>query len=234
MTTHNIAEMQALIAAHADADTFTPCDATACAIGCLSGGKYSTATVTERFGIPEAVQRIQEHLFDRMSKADATQFMRDFGAAVAVDGKDLSRVHYEVLWRLLGRFPKTTSTVDACVVESRAIMRLLADGADPESLKDRADAARAAAAARTAEAAARTAARTAAQAMAAEAAARTAAEAAARTAAEAAARAAEAARTAAQAARAAARAAGMGSPELDHQRRDLLEIIANAPVREAA
>lgn len=202
MTTHNIAEMQALIAAHADADTFTPRDAKACAIGCLSGGKYSTATVTERFGIPEAVQRIQEHLFDRMRKADATRFMLDFGAAVAIDGKDLSRVHYEFLWRLLGRLPKTTQKVDACVVESRAIMRLLADGADHESLKDRAEASKEAAPA-SKEASK------------------------------------EAALAAAWAARAVAaaravEAAGMGLQELDHQRRDLLEIIATAPVREAA
>lgn len=68
-------------------------------------------------------------------------------------------------------------------------------------------------------------------------------------AAEAAARAARAARAVAEAARAAmaaamaaawaaaeaaVKAADIGLPELDHQRRDLLEIIATAPVREAA
>ena len=201
-----------------------------CFIGCLTHSA-DPRKAEERFGVPVAIMLIAENIFEALPIDAGRSFFGSFGDAVAVDGKDLSRVHWAWLAEELRSLPVTTSDVQAVINPVIAGMDLLAAGKDwPE--KAAADAAGAAYAAAAAAADADSAAHAAAHAAA------YAAVSAARSAADAAAYAARAADVAAYAAYAAADAADAAyaadAAARQRQAANLLRLIAEAPIGGAA
>jgi len=92
-----------------------------CFIGCLTHSDHPTSAV-ERFGIPEPLLRICEGIFENLLDDNGRAFFHAFGRVVQ-DGKNLSRVHWHFLAKMLRRLPSTYE-VDRAI----AGMNLLASG----------------------------------------------------------------------------------------------------------
>jgi hypothetical protein len=127
-----------------------------CFIGCLTHSD-SPVPASERFGLPEPLLRLAEHIFERLPADDAKAFFAAFPNAVVCDGKDLSRVHWVFLAAELRALPKQPVKVQAVIKRVIAGMDALASGGKYLNAKKDADAAvlAAAAAASAAAAAAR-------------------------------------------------------------------------------
>jgi len=211
-----LAEVKAHIAADAivRGSYWKPSDnevgGTGCFISCLTHSD-DPAPAFERFGLTEPLLRIAESIFEALPIAEATAFFAALPAAVACDGKDLSRVHWHFLAAELRALPAQTDDVKAAIDRVTVGMDLLAKG---QEWPDAADAAYAASSAARAAADAAFAAADAAYAAFA-----------------AAAHAADAA-DAAYAASSAARASS--AFPIQRQRDTLLQLIADAPVVEVA
>lgn len=85
-----------------------------CFIGCLTHSDDS-APAFERFGLPEAVMRIAENIFEMLPNAEGKAFFAALPDAVGRDGKDLSRVHWAFLAAELRALPTTTDAVKAVI-----------------------------------------------------------------------------------------------------------------------
>jgi len=125
-----------------------------CFIGCLTHSN-DPAPAFERFGLPVAVLRIAEGIFEALPDAEGKAFFAALPDAVGRDGKDLSRVHWAFLAAELRALPPTTEAVQAVIDPVIAGMDQLASGQEwPAVAAARAArAARAAYAARAADAA---------------------------------------------------------------------------------
>ena len=225
MLTKNTDILRAEVDAHIKADALmrsTYWDVSkgkGCFIGCLTHSS-DPAPAFERFGLPVAVLRIAENIFEALPDEEGRAFFAALPDAVGCDGKDLSLVHWAFLAAELRALPKTTEDVQAAIDPITAGMDILASGGEWPST------------ARTAASAASYAARSArAAAYAAYAAAYAAASAAASAASAAASAAAYAAAYAAAsaAAHAAAYAAACAAARI-RQRDTLLNLIKAAPV----
>ena len=160
-----LAEVKAHIAADAivRGSYWKPSDnevgGTGCFISCLTHSD-DPAPAFERFGLTEPLLRIAESIFEALPIAEATAFFAALPAAVACDGKDLSRVHWHFLAAELRALPAQTDDVKAAIDRVTVGMDLLAKGQEwPEAAAARAaraasSAARAANAAYVARAAA--------------------------------------------------------------------------------
>jgi len=111
-----------------------------CFIGCLTHSN-DPEQAFERFGIPTAVMRLAENIFEMLSPAEARDFFAALPQAVGRDGRDLSRVHWAFLAAELSALPATRDDIQAVIDPVIAGMDQLASGGD----WSRADAARAAA-----------------------------------------------------------------------------------------
>lgn len=109
-----------------------------CFIGCLTHSD-DPAPAFERFGMPIAVLRIAENIFEALPDDGGRAFFAAMPDAVGRDGKDLSRVHWAFLAAELRALPTTTDAVKAVIDPVIAGMDLLAIGKDWP--KDAADAA---------------------------------------------------------------------------------------------
>ena len=98
-----------------------------CFIGCLTHSA-SPAPAFERFGLPVAVLRIAENIFEALPWDEGKAFFAALPDAVGRDGKDLSRVHWAFLAAELRALPKTTDAVQAVIDPVIAGMDLLAAG----------------------------------------------------------------------------------------------------------
>ena len=98
-----------------------------CFIGCLTHSA-SPAPAFERFGLPVAVLRIAENIFEALPCDEGKAFFAALPDAVGRDGKDLSRVHWAFLAAELRALPKTTDAVQAVIDPVIAGMDLLAAG----------------------------------------------------------------------------------------------------------
>ena len=98
-----------------------------CFIGCLTHSA-NPAPAFERFGLPVAVLRIAENIFEALPEAKGKAFFAALPDAVGRDGKDLSRVHWAFLAAELRALPKTTDAVQAVIDPVIAGMDLLAAG----------------------------------------------------------------------------------------------------------
>jgi hypothetical protein len=202
---------------------------TGCFISCLTHSD-DPAPAFERFGLTEPLLRIAESIFEALPRADATAFFAALPAAVACDGKDLSRVHWHFLAAELRALPAQTDDVKAAIDRVTVGMDLLAKGQEWPDAADAAYAAYASGDRASAAFAARASASSAARASASSAA---------RAAAQAAHAAADAAYVAAFAAAYAANVAAYAAHAssafpIQRQRDTLLQLIADAPVVEVA
>jgi hypothetical protein len=148
-----VAEVKAHVAADAIIQgaywnpSYNEVGGTGCFISCLTHSE-DPAPAFERFGLTELLLRIAESIFEALPIADAKAFFAALPAAVACDGKDLSRVQWHFLVAELRALPAQTDDVKAAIERVTVGIDLLAKGQD---WPDAADAARAAAyAARTA------------------------------------------------------------------------------------
>jgi len=129
-----------------------------CFISCLTHSDDPTPAF-ERFGLPVAVLRIAENIFESLPSAEGSAFFAALPDAVGRDGKDLSRVHWGFLAAELRALPQTTDAAQAVIDPVIDGMDLLFSGQEWTAARAAADAAYPAAdAARAARAAARAAA----------------------------------------------------------------------------
>jgi hypothetical protein len=104
-------------------------DGKGCFIGCLTHSD-SPVPAAERFGLPEPLLRLAEHIFEHLPAGDAKAFFAAFPNAVACDGKDLSRVHWAFMAAELRALPKQPKHVQAVIDRVIAGMDTLASGGE--------------------------------------------------------------------------------------------------------
>ena len=127
-----------------------------CFISCLTHSDDPTPAF-ERFGLPVAVLRIAENIYEDLPDDEGTAFFAALPDAVGCDGKDLSRVHWGFLAAELRALPQTTDAAQAVIDPVIDGMDLFFSGQqwpDARAAADAADAAYAAADAYAAYAAA--------------------------------------------------------------------------------
>ena len=232
MLTKNFYQLATEVQLHVAADQVAQGSYNTCFIGCLAKKKDSPDFIESEYGIPAAVSRIAEAIFEGLPPDEAAAFFAALSDAVESDGKDLSRVVWQFLAAELRSLPPVTPEVQAAINPVIDGMDLLAEG--KEWSKEDAEAAASAAYCWAASAAgwAANAARAVAWAAAywAASAADCAASAAAWAAASAASAAASAADCAAASAASAADSAAGGDAARRRQRDLLLKLIKEAPV----
>jgi len=116
-----------------------------CFISCLTHSSDPTPAF-ERFGLPVAVLRIAENIFEALPDDEGIAFFAALPDAVGRDGKDLSRVHWGFLAAELRAMPQTKDTAQAVIDPVIKGMDLLFSGQQwPDAAYAAADAAYAAA-----------------------------------------------------------------------------------------
>ena len=85
-----------------------------CFISCLTHSSDPKPAL-ERFGLPVAVLRIAENIFEDLPDDEGTAFFAALPGAVGRDGKDLSRVHWGFLAAELRAMPQTTDAAQAVI-----------------------------------------------------------------------------------------------------------------------
>jgi len=85
-----------------------------CFISCLTHSNDPTPAF-ERFGLPVAVLRIAENIFEALPAAEGRAFFAALPDAVGRDGKDLSRVHWGFLAAELRALPQKTDAAEAVI-----------------------------------------------------------------------------------------------------------------------
>ena len=122
--TKNTETLRAEVAAHISADALVrgsywkPIEnavgGQGCFISCLTHSSDPTPAL-ERFGLPVAVLRIAENIFEDLPDDEGTAFFAALPDAVGCDGKDLSRVHWGFLAAELRAMPQTTDAAQAVI-----------------------------------------------------------------------------------------------------------------------
>jgi hypothetical protein len=110
-----------------------------CFIGCLTHSDTPEPAV-ERFGLPEPLLRLAEHVHENLPESETTAFFAAFPDAVACDGKDLTRVHWAFLAAELRALPKQSDNVQAVIDRVIAGMDALASGGEYLTAREDADA----------------------------------------------------------------------------------------------
>ena len=85
-----------------------------CFISCLTHSS-DPAPAFERFGLPVAVLRIAENIYEDLPDDEGTAFFAALPDAVGRDGKDLSRVHWGFLAAELRAMPQKTDAAQAVI-----------------------------------------------------------------------------------------------------------------------
>ena len=122
--TKNTEILRAEVAAHISADALVrgsywkPSEnavgGQGCFISCLTHSDDPTPAF-ERFGLPVAVLRIAENIYEDLPDDEGTAFFAALPDAVGCDGKDLSRVHWGFLAAELRALPQTTDAAQAVI-----------------------------------------------------------------------------------------------------------------------
>ena len=81
-----------------------------------------------RFGLTEPILRIAERIFESLSKEEAKKFFAAFPDAIAIDGKDLSLVHWKFLADTLRNLPPQDESIQSAINPVIAGMDILASG----------------------------------------------------------------------------------------------------------
>lgn len=131
MLTQNTDELRRLVAEHVAADQVMQGNywdgQRGCFIGCLNHSA-NPAGAADRFGLPIAVQKIAESIFEGLQSEDAVAFFAALPDAVATDGKDLGKVVWQFLATVLRELPPQSADIKAAIDLVIAGMDLLADG----------------------------------------------------------------------------------------------------------
>ena len=122
--TKNTETLRAEVAAHISADALVrgsywkPIEnavgGQGCFISCLTHSSDPKPAL-ERFGLPVAVLRIAENIFEDLPDDEAAAFFAALPDAVGRDGKDLSRVQWGFLAAELRAMPQTTDAAQAVI-----------------------------------------------------------------------------------------------------------------------
>ena len=128
MLTKNFQQLQAEVASHVKADKVAQGSYRSCFIGCLANQADNPDFIQSEYGIPLAVSRIAEAIFENLPAADAPRFFAALPEAVGCDGKDLSRVHWQFLAAELRSLPAVPNGVQAVIDPVIAGMDLLSSG----------------------------------------------------------------------------------------------------------
>ena len=123
MLTKNFLQLEAEVSAHVAADRVKQGSYKTCFIGCLAKQEGSPEFLESEYGIPLAVSRIAESIFEGLTPDEAPLFFAAFPAAVESDGKDLSRV----VWQFLAAELRLLSPVEP---EVQAIIDTVIKGID--------------------------------------------------------------------------------------------------------
>ncbi|NUM72771.1 hypothetical protein HUU40_00275 [candidate division KSB1 bacterium] len=132
MLTKNIKEMKAVIDAHRAADlllqgTYYEKDTgRGCFVGCLVKGN-GVPEIAVKYGIPEPVTRILEHVFENLPFSEAADFFSEIPRAIGKDGKDLSRVIWLFVAEMLQEMPWKITAEMQTVING---VNLLVSGGD--------------------------------------------------------------------------------------------------------
>ena len=131
MLTINTNNLRAEVDAHVAADAFIQgsyWDGTrGCFIGCLAHSS-DAGKLGDLYGLPLPLVRLCESVFERLPHDEAKAFFAAIPDAVARDGKDLTRVHWQFLAAELRALPPVPADVRAVIDFVIAGMDLLASG----------------------------------------------------------------------------------------------------------
>lgn len=139
MISKNISEFIANARDHVAQDKvikglYTRPNGQACFIGCHAG-EDNPERLLKIYGLPTMVIRIAEIIFEGLPDKEAQQqFHIDLPEAIGVDGKDLSMVGWKFLRNMLTRLPSTTS--NDVVIPVIDLLNHLIGGKSHESLKE--------------------------------------------------------------------------------------------------
>ena len=126
--TKNFQQLQTEVSAHVAADRVKQGSYKTCFIGCLARAKDSPEFLESEYGIPLAVSRIAESIFEGLTPDEAPLFFAAFPAAVESDGKDLSRVGWQFLAEELRLLPPVEPEIQAIINSVIDGIDLLAEG----------------------------------------------------------------------------------------------------------
>ena len=121
--TKNFQQLQTEVSAHVAADRVKQGSYKTCFIGCLARAKDSPEFLEGEYGIPLAVSRIADSIFEGLHPGEAPLFFAAFPSAVESDGKDLSRV----VWQFLAAELRSLPAVEP---ENQAIIDTVITGID--------------------------------------------------------------------------------------------------------
>ena len=128
MLTKNFQQLQSKVVFHVEADKVAQGSYQTCFIGCLANQADNPDFIQSKYGIPLAVSRIAEAIFENLPAADAPRFFAALPEAIGCDGKDLSRVHWQFLAAELRSLPAMPNGVQAVIYPVIAGMDLLSSG----------------------------------------------------------------------------------------------------------
>jgi hypothetical protein len=131
MITKNTQQLAQEVKKHIDADSVTQGyyweDGKGCFIGCLAHGN-DVQQLSVTYGLPSALARICEAIFEGLSPEDAKQFFADFPDAIGYDGKNLSLVRWQFLEDVLRNLPPQKPEIQSVIDPVIAGIGLLAKG----------------------------------------------------------------------------------------------------------
>jgi hypothetical protein len=93
--TKNHEQLTAEVNRHIEADSVAQGSYRTCFIGCLALKRNDPQYIQDTYGIPVMLTRILEGIFENLSAQGAVDFFAAFPAAVANDGKDLTKVAWQ-------------------------------------------------------------------------------------------------------------------------------------------
>jgi len=128
MLTKNFQQLQAEVASHVKADKVAQGSYQTCFIGCLANQEDRPDFIQSEYGIPLAVSRIAETIFEGLPAAEAPGFFAAFPSAVGCDGKNLTLVVWQFLAAELRSLPAVPDNVQAVIDPVIAGMDRLASG----------------------------------------------------------------------------------------------------------
>ena len=115
MLTKNFQRLATEVQRHVAADLVAPGSYDTCFIGCLARQEDSPEFIEREYGIPLAVSRIAEAIFEGLPPDEAPLFFAALPDAVESDGKDLSCVVWQFLAAELRLLPPVEPEIQVII-----------------------------------------------------------------------------------------------------------------------
>jgi hypothetical protein len=126
--TKNHAQLTAEVNRHIASDSVKQNSYKTCFIGCLARHQDDPQYIEDTYGIPVMLTRILETIFEGVPAQEAVEFFAAFPAAVAKDGKDLTKVIWKFLVEVLKKLPQQPQEIQEVIDPVIAGLSLLAEG----------------------------------------------------------------------------------------------------------